>query len=105
MPCVGGVQPVENDVQATGVTIGTLDRSVPEAERRHRAARFGIRPRSNRGPKACPVPPSRPRNITRVAGAGMRGRLGSDAGARPPVAPTSLAARPAVLGRGKLPRT
>ncbi len=43
------MQPVENEVQATGVTIGAVERSVPNAARRQRAARFGSQPRSKAG--------------------------------------------------------
>src|SRR4051812_31097409 len=76
MPWTGGVQPVENEVQATGVTIGALERRVPKAERRQSAARVGNQPRSNPGASTAIVPPSRPRNMTRETGAGMVDCLG-----------------------------
>ena len=82
-----GVQPVANEVQATGVTIGSDDRSVPEADRRQSEARFGSRPRSNQGPNTDIVPPSRPRNRTRDAGAGMGGEPSSRRVRPPPFHP------------------
>src|SRR5512135_519860 len=72
MPWVGGVQPVANEVQATGVTIGSEDRRAPKADRRQSEARLGRSPRSNPGPRTDIVPPSSPRNTTRDAKAGMR---------------------------------
>src|SRR5215212_1529501 len=83
MPWLGGVQPVRNDVQATGVTIGSEERSVPVAERRQSEARFGISPRSKAAERTAIVPPSRPRNKTRDADAGMDGSL-EDAGSSRP---------------------
>src|SRR5215207_4069584 len=83
MPWLGGVQPVKNEVQATGVTMGSEDRSVPVADRLQSEARFGIRPRWNPAVRTAIVPPSRPRNKTRDADAGMDGCLADAGSSRP----------------------
>jgi len=49
---------VANEVQATGVTIGSVERSVPVADRRQSEARFGRIPRSNPAVRTDIVPPS-----------------------------------------------
>ena len=66
---------MEKLVQATGVTMGVLERRVPVAERLQSEARFGSQPRSKSGASMEMVPPSRPRNRMRDAGAGMSDRL------------------------------
>src|SRR5689334_10789280 len=75
MPWVGGVQPVENEVQATGVTIGSVDRNVPDAARAQKPARFGIHPRSKIGSSTVRVPPSSPMKRTRDESDDMGNRL------------------------------
>src|SRR5436305_6922243 len=92
MPWTAGVQPVANEVQATGVTMGSDERSTPDAERRQRAARLGRSPRSNQGPNTAMVPPSRPRNRTRDTEAGMSDGLEvrrSDRSRSPATAPST----------------
>ena len=98
MPWTGGVQPVAKLVHATGVTIGTLVRRRPCAERRQRAARLGSHPRSMAGPRTASVPPSRPRNSTRWTWADMIARRLDFLAGRTPARSPVIAAPVALLG-------